>query len=358
MMRADDTQFILAELDARFGELVRYLYPEAVEIKGVLYPAYRGPKDKGSFSAKLTGPHAGTWYRFSAGLGGNALALIAYSLTGTTTVTRETFDEARRFLGIAVAPVDEAVRWRREEDAIRRAAEAEAARRAREAEQEADEAERQERALDLWEQAGPIQGTPGALYLASRGLVLGTYSAEMRYLDRCRHISGGWSGAIIARVLDQTGEFAGVWRIYVTSDGQKAFGKDSKLGLGVTAGGAVRLFPPQQGAIGIAEGVETALAIYVLTRGAVSPWAGLSTSGIAGFEPPFEVSSIRIYPDGDLSRKDEKNAKWQSPPGLRAAEKLKARMDAEQTACVIQPPPPGKRDFLDVLTGMQARGLL
>lgn len=347
MMRADDTDFIVESLTQRFAELVADLYPGALEYKGRIYPSATSARDLGSFEIITTGPKTGLWIRRSQGVGGGAIALIAYTLTGQTIATKETFDYARRFLGIDRAPThqDEQARLARQ-----RIAEAN---RQKFAAQEREHREaRLERADGLWAASGPVTGSPAELYLLGRGLHLPAWPEVLRCHRSLPHPDGGRFPALVCRVDDVDGKLTGVWRIFVTDDGRKAPVSDVKLGLGPTAGGAVRLFPPIGNEIGIAEGVETALAVHLITGGRVAMWAGLSTSGVRGFLPPFDVERIRCFPDNDIPKR-AKDGRWASSPGLSAAEGLKERMDAEGIGCVVEPGPRGGRDYNDVLNAMQ-----
>nr|WP_255720588.1 toprim domain-containing protein [Acuticoccus kalidii] len=155
---------------------------------------------------------------------------------------------------------------------------------------------------------------------------------------------------MLCRVDGPAGELLGVWRIYITKEGQKAFGGESKLGLGPVKGGAVRLGPPAAGKIGLAEGVETALSVMCLSGGRIPVWAALSTSGMMTFEPPFEVGRIHIYPDYDVARRRRATDEWRPSPGVLAAFDLKARMDEQGIACLIDPSRPRRgADYNDVL---------
>ncbi|MBL4556781.1 MAG: toprim domain-containing protein [Rhodobacteraceae bacterium] len=64
----------------------------------------------------------------------------------------------------------------------------------------------------------------------------------------------------------------------------------------------VRLFPmPEDGHIGIAEGIETALAAHALFGTPV--WAALSADGLARFQWPEGTRRVTIYADaGDAGR--------------------------------------------------------
>jgi hypothetical protein len=126
----------------------------------------------------------------------------------------------------------------------------------------------------------------------------------------------------------------------------KADVPNAKLGLGPASGGAVRLggIGPK---IGIAEGIESALAAWVLLGFRYPVWAGLSTSGVGSFEPPMEVEQIVVVPDSDRGLMD-RQGRISDPPGIAAAKKLKVRMDkAGIRTTILQIPSLG--DALDLL---------
>jgi putative DNA primase/helicase len=62
------------------------------------------------------------------------------------------------------------------------------------------------------------------------------------------------------------------------------------------AGAAIRLTPVSR-TLGIAEGIETALAASELFE--VPVWSCISTTGIESFEPPEGAEHIVIFADND-----------------------------------------------------------
>lgn len=64
------------------------------------------------------------------------------------------------------------------------------------------------------------------------------------------------------------------------------------------SGGAVQLFE-HNGVLGVAEGIETALAATEIHK--IPTWAALSSNGIKSFEIPEGVSELHIFPDNDQS---------------------------------------------------------
>jgi len=113
-------------------------------------------------------------------------------------------------------------------------------------------------------------------------------------------------------------------------------------------GGAVRLCPSES-VLGIAEGIETALAVRQATGMAV--WAALSCTLLERFEPPTGTQHVAIW--GDLDRKGV---------GDDSARKLAERLSEQGIAASLHMPPAsllgdGKGiDWLDVLNRVGPAG--
>ena len=324
------------------GVLDHY-YPGWVAKKGDAYPAYVSNKDPGSFVVRLRDKgkqRRGDWHRYSEGQGGSPLALIAYAMSGSCKPAGgwgPAIREAKAFLGIENERADP--------EAADRRARKEAARRSdRERRAQEDAARRLAFADVVWQSCAPLPGTLGERYLESRGLRLPEDHHDLRFHPNLEHPEGGRHPALVAGVRNGADELVGVWRIYLAPNGMgKADVQCAKLGLGLVAGAAVQLggIAPT---IGIAEGVETALACRELYP-RYPVWAGLSTSGVTSFIPPEGITRIIVYPDGDLPhRRPDGEAVM---PGLLAAVKLRERLGNEYKVDVCRPPSNG--DFLDVL---------
>jgi len=330
------------ELSVRLAERIELVldayYPGWETRRGVAYPAPSSPHDWGSFQVMLEGEKRGMWYRFSEGLGGDALALVAYAETGRPTVTRATFDRARVLLGEAPGrPVTAKVVQLRPQKRSQQVPAADAA------------------LQRLWERGQPIPGTPAEQYLINRGLsrvVLAGASQNLLYMPCLRHRQGGEWPALLGRVEGPNGAMIGLWRIYLTTAGQKAPVEPVKMGMGRSKGGGVWIFERRDPSIlHVCEGIETALGIYHILlmagggRQTKAPVvAALSTSGMASFEPPPGAQKVLVWPDGDVDRM--RGDTHTLAPGLAAALMLQKRLGPE--LCSVQAPPPYGMDYLDV----------
>jgi len=205
----------------------------------------------------------------------------------------------------------------------------------------------------LWREAVAL-GHPGAVpvrrYLNHRRLTLPEDVVTLRCHRRLAAYDGsrrlGDYPALLALASDPLGRPVTLHRTYLTAEGVKApipspkrtmaYGRDQAL-----TGGAVRLGPVRS-ELGIAEGIETALAVRLAT-GMVT-WAALSATLLERFVVPVGVERLWIWADFD-------------PPahtGERAAAALAAALADRPVDAVIRVPPPRrgardtKRDWADV----------
>ncbi len=152
----------------------------------------------------------------------------------------------------------------------------------------------------------PLAGTLAETYLAARG-VADPDASDLLYAEDLTDFAGrrGWPG-MVAVIRDGDGRpTGGIHRTFLTLDGRtKApVGDTGKTMLGPAKAGHVRLFPiPDDGHLGIAEGIETALSAHRLFD--LPTWAGLSADGLRRFQWPGGVTRITIFPDaGEAGRK-------------------------------------------------------
>lgn len=194
------------------------------------------------------------------------------------------------------------------------------------------------------------EAEPGRRYLASRGLNLEVFPADLRfhsslpYFDD--HLVKGTHPALIALVRDSCGKPTGVQRIYLTVDGRKADVPVVKRSIGSIAGSAV-FFCEYGDCLNVAEGIETALAVWLATK--IPTCSTVSAAGMRSFAVPERISNLHIWGDCDRSE-----------TGREAAFELARRTyEAGKAAYVHLPQDPipesrKSRDYLDVLNEVGA----
>jgi putative DNA primase/helicase len=161
--------------------------------------------------------------------------------------------------------------------------------------------ERRESLNRMWRSSSPVQpGDPVSLWLANRIGSAVTVPACLRYHPRCLYNGepATWHPAMIAMVTGPNGEPVNLHRTYLTRDGQKAPVEQARRVMegAMPKGSAVRLMP-HEGKLGIAEGIETALAASVLY--AVPVWAAINSSMLAQWLPPMDVTETVVFSDSD-----------------------------------------------------------
>lgn len=153
------------------------------------------------------------------------------------------------------------------------------------------------RAKHIWEQGGPILGTPVEAYLKRRSITW-LHSENIRYLrpENTQLPPIGYH-EMIARVQGPAGN--ALHRTLLTSEGNKALGSRSRRQFARTSGGAVQLSEGRDSLV-VAEGIETALSLLCgLLDGQNSVWSALSTSGMKNLKLPEKSGRLIIAIDGD-----------------------------------------------------------
>jgi putative DNA primase/helicase len=172
-------------------------------------------------------------------------------------------------------------------------------------------------------------------YLQRRGLSVS--SAVLLGHPACPHYNvekapDGDIPAVLAPIRDLSGVLRGIHRIYLADVLPR---KKTLLVSETIVGCSVHLHEHSGDQLGIAEGIETALACFELFG--IPTWAALSDTLLQGFEPPSGLQHLTIFGDHD-----------QNNAGQIAAYKLAHRLRHFVKIEVKIPPEPGT-DWLDVL---------
>lgn len=233
----------------------------------------------------------------------------------------------------SMTPAERAA-WNRETEQVRRE---------RKAAQRLKWAESAGRNLRLWESCRDlVPGDPATLYLKHRLLApLWPAPAALRYHPALSYWHEGAEvdrfPAMVSAITSPAGELIALHRTYLTRDGRKAElpGPVKKVtaASGHLVGGCIRLGSPKDGVIGIAEGVETALAASMASGLPVV--AAYSAAALAGWIWPAGVQSLVIFGDADKAGRD-------------AADRLRQRAQAAALRVNVMTPATEGADWCDV----------
>ncbi|MBY0552099.1 MAG: toprim domain-containing protein [Candidatus Obscuribacterales bacterium] len=199
------------------------------------------------------------------------------------------------------------------------------------------------RILETWESGRDLlHGDLADLYLQRRGISLEHFPSSLRFSPRvyCHLEDEGRVSlpAMLAKVEDNYGNLVQVHRTFLAPDGSGKANIPGPKRLmqspcpGSARGAAIRLFPPGK-TLGLAEGIETALACFLETR--IPTWSTVSAHGLETFEVPEGVEHLVVFADNDASYTGEK-----------AAEALIERVTQKISAEMRIPADQG-RDFAD-----------
>lgn len=219
----------------------------------------------------------------------------------------------------------------------------------------ADERRRRELAMQLWERTSSLRdGDPVDLYLRQhRKLVFKEFPVDLRRAvlehpeNRRRYC------AMVAAVRDVAGSLVAVHRTYLLDDGTRADGKsvprshrieNAKMSLGPLGGGvAIRLgFDPNADSIGVAEGIESALAFSMRLQ--LPCWSTVSAGGMKVLRVPKDIRRVIIGPDIG----DRNSVGRDAAITLRERLLAEAKRDNRRLIVELKPPPIGDRgDWAD-----------
>jgi hypothetical protein len=238
-----------------------------------------------------------------------------------------------------------------------------------------DQEKRRRIAAEMWMAATPIlEGSPQQLYLAGRGLWPLTPAAhlvlratQLRYpsdRDSAGQVVAFPGGrelhpVLLARISAPGIVVTAVHRTFLAVREDGGVGKlpldedhKAKLSYGVLSpGAAIRLGDPAE-RMGVAEGIETALAASRLFDG-LAVWSAVSTAGMEKFVTPKVCRELLIFADRDKPQV-ARNVWKPEGPGMHSARTLRAASEARGVPARIILPNPPYGDFADVVVGRAA----
>jgi hypothetical protein len=188
--------------------------------------------------------------------------------------------------------------------------------------------------------------SPVGQYLVHRGLGALTTSPQALRMSVLPHFDDGVEigryPVMLGAVTTPEGVLVGLHRTYISEIGKKApvpCPKKLSRTSGHLSGASVKLFNPVvidgRLALGVAEGIETALACYLASG--IPTWSCVSASGIKSFQWPDGLQSLVVFADNDASG-----------VGQSAARELTGRAAAAGLECRVLVPEVVGSDWLDV----------
>jgi len=205
-------------------------------------------------------------------------------------------------------------------------------------------------AREIWRNSRPIGNDPARLYLWSRGLG-GYIPPSLRFHPALYNTEVKRPlPALVGAIQDGGGRITAIQRIWVRSryacengvplqPNMKADVKVAKKTLGPMGDGAVRLARIVGMTLGIAEGIETALAARALYS--LPVWAVLGAPRLGRITIPECVGRIIIFADnGEV--------------GEKAAERAREGYEAQGLETIVEFPPPEFSDFNEWLQSRQS----
>jgi len=192
----------------------------------------------------------------------------------------------------------------------------------------------------LWFQGRGLGRTLAADYLAWRHIV--SHSAQLRFHGRVqlgRSSEATYHPALLAAVRDDSGLLA-VHRTFLDPAGGKAKFDNPKRLLGNPGRGTVRIGQPAR-VLGLAEGVETALAASVIHGFPV--WAVLGNERFGLIDLPRHVERLVLLADNDAG-------------GERAVGLAEAGLQRDGLTIENLWPPAQHNDWADVLVAGRGEG--
>jgi hypothetical protein len=200
-----------------------------------------------------------------------------------------------------------------------------------------DDEKVRQRLRRTWMEAVPLQDSwakPARLYLERRSISPATFYSSgckchphLAYFETGRGVVGRFP-ALLSMLCNDEGQAVTIHRTYLTLEGFKApvdnpkktmpYPADRKL-----AGALVRLGHPN-GSLGLAEGIETALAVHEAT-GQVC-WAATSAALLEATILPQSIRRVVVWADNDQKRAGQKAALRLTERLIREGRKVKVQI--------------------------------
>jgi putative DNA primase/helicase len=176
-------------------------------------------------------------------------------------------------------------------------------------------------------------------YLTGRGL--STVPTMLRghpsllHVDEDNRRTGSFP-CVVAPITGPDGRLQSAHRIYLADVKPK---KKLMAPIETVSGAAARLFPAGE-ALGVSEGIETAIAAHELFN--IPVWAAITATGIEQFVPPPGIKRLFVFADNDANFQGQKSA-------YALAHRLSVAQERATAHIEVQVPPKADTDWLDVL---------